>query len=91
LGLEQTLTLFFIVQPYLPKDKNLSHYDACSLIFDAMTPDEFFDCIRILTGTEKNMIIREDALEYFVAFVEGMQLNNILSLHDLFTKIGFIV
>lgn len=90
LGLEQTLEIYFIVSPHLPKDITiLTHYDICSAVFDALTPDEFIGCITILTGVSKNEIIREDALEYFIQFVDGLKLNNILSLPDLFKKIGF--
>jgi hypothetical protein len=55
-----------------------------------MSPDEFISCITILTGIDKTEIIREDALDYFIAFVEGIKLNNLLSMKDYFSKLGFI-
>lgn len=91
LTLEEAITLFFIVQPYIPKTLDtITHYDACSAIFEAMSPDEFIACITILTATPKDKIIVEDALDYFISFVEGMKENNIISMQNLFKQIGFI-
>lgn len=55
-----------------------------------MSPDEFLSCITILTGLTKDKIIVADALDYFIDFVEGIKMNNILSLPRLFKQIGFI-
>lgn len=90
LTLEETITLFFIVEPYIPKETDLTIYDTCSKIFEAMSPDEFLSCITILTGLTKDKIIVADALDYFIDFVEGIKMNNILSLPRLFKQIGFI-
>lgn len=91
LTLEEAITLYFIVEPYIPKAVDtITHYDACSAIFEAMSPDEFIACITILTATPRNRIIVEDALDYFISFVEGMKENNIISMQNLFKHIGFI-
>lgn len=90
LTLEELLTVYFIVEPHIPKDANLTIYDACSKIFDALTGDEFISCICILTGIDRDKIIREDALDYFISFVEGIKENNILAMQLLFRQIGFI-
>lgn len=89
LNLRETLEIFFIVWPHIPK-KYVTHYDACSEIFDALSPNDFLRCVCILTDIEPDKIIREDALEYFISFVEGLKANNILSLPDLFKRLGFI-
>lgn len=90
LGLEKALELYFIVQPYIPKDKNLTIADACSQIFQSMSGREVVSCITILTGLDKTEIIKGDAIEYFVSFIEGMTSNNILFMQEFFSKIGFI-
>lgn len=89
LTLRETLELYFIVSPHIPKEYT-THYDACSVIFDALSPDEFLTCITILTGITRDEIIREDALGYFISFVEGLRLNNILALPEFFKRTGFI-
>lgn len=90
LGLEKALELYFIVQPHIPKDKNLTIADACSQIFQAMSGREVVSCITILTGLDKTEIIERDSIEYFVAFVKGMTDNNTLFMQEFFSKIGFI-
>lgn len=90
LGLEKALELYFIVQPYIPKDKNLTIADACSQIFQAMSGREVVSCITILTGLDKTEIIKANALDYYVAIVNGLKDNNILFMQEFFSKIGFI-
>lgn len=89
LTLKETLEIYFIVSPHIPKEY-VTHYDACSAIFDALSPEEFLTCVCILTDTPRDKIIREDALEYFIQFVDGLKENNILALPEFFKKIGFI-
>lgn len=90
LGLEKALELYFIVQPHIPKDKNLTIADACSQIFQAMSGREVVSCITILTGLDKTEIIKANALDYYVLIVNGLEDNNILFMQEFFSKIGFI-
>lgn len=88
LTFRETLEIYFIVSPHIPKEY-ISHYDACSKVFDALSGEEFLDCICILTDITRDKIIREDALEYFILFVDGLKVNNILALPEFFKRIGF--
>lgn len=89
LTLRELLEVYFIVSPHIPKEY-VTDYDACSAIFDALSPDDFLTCVCILTGIPRDKIIREDALEYFISFVDGLKVNGILSLPEFFKKMGFI-
>lgn len=89
LTLRETLEIYFIVSPHIPKEY-ITHYDACSKIFDGLSAEEYLNCITILTGLDRKEIIVSESLTYFMVFIEGLRINNILSLPNLFKKMGFI-
>ena len=86
MNLEQALFLYSIVNTKLSdKPDTLSFVEE---LLAKLTPDEYLECVCLLTGTEKTEIQKEDFMDAITSFTNGLQINNIIFLCEIVKKLG---
>jgi len=90
LPLYECLEVYFLVDRYIPDKFEGTLYDLSHEIFEKLSPNEFLECVCLLTSTSPDAIIPADGLSCYVEFTTGLEINNILAMKDLFRKLGFI-
>jgi hypothetical protein len=88
MNLEQALSLYSIINTKLSnKEDTLSFVED---LLTKLTPNEYLDCVCLLTGTKKEQIIEQDFMEAIISFTKGLQINNIIYLCELMKKFGLV-
>ena len=88
INLEQALLLYSIIHTKISDNKDTISF--IEELLTKLTPDEYLNCICLLTGTEKPEIKKEDFMDIITNFTIGLQINNILSLCELVKKVGLV-
>lgn len=62
--------------------------DFVSEIVDRLSPEEYIKCIELLTGENENTIKKQISLDILTCFIEGIKLNQIISLLHFYRSLG---
>jgi len=90
LNFEKVLELYSILRPYLINNKEKNSVLFIKGILDRMKPQEYFDCVCLLTGTKKDEVIKEDSISSITAFTTGLFENKIVDFGEIAERIGLI-
>ena len=58
-------------------------------IVDKISPQEYLTCVSMMTDKTEEDIIKEPSLEILTAFIEGMKMNQVISLISFYKSFGF--
>ena len=91
LNLDDAFRLAHILSQYVDVDALDPRQDAVDFISDIVqkiTPEEYLKCVSLLTNTDIDTIKKEISLDILTAFIEGMKLNQAISLLRFYKSIG---
>lgn len=69
-------------------DKEADAIDFISNIVQKISPEEYLRCTMLLTQTDEQTIKQEISLDILSAVIEGMKLNQIVSLLSFYKSLG---
>src|SRR5687768_13568929 len=58
-------------------------------IVEKISPQEFITCVSIMTDKTEEDVKKEVSLEILTAFIEGLKMNQIISLISFYKNFGF--
>lgn len=91
LNLEDAFRLASVLSKYVDIEKTDPQADAVEFISDIVekiSPEEYLYCVSLLTQEDVDTIKREIALEILTAFIEGLKLNQVISLLHFYKSLG---
>lgn len=62
--------------------------DFISGIVEKISPEEYLHCVILMTKTDEQKIKQEISLDILTAFIEGLKLNQIISLLSFYKSLG---
>lgn len=89
LNLRDAFRLAFIISKYVD-EKSFSQdaVDFISDIVNKLTPDEYLQCVRLMTKLDEDKIRKEISIDLLTAFIEGLKLNQIATLVSFYASLG---
>jgi hypothetical protein len=91
LNLEEAFRLASLLSKHVDVKKLDPQQDAVDFISDlveSLSPEEYMKCVELVTGEDEHTIKKEVSLEILTCFIEGMKLNNIVSLLHFYKMLG---
>lgn len=93
LNLKQAFELAFVLSKYINKedlDKADSQdaLDFIGNIIQKITPDDYLHGVTLLTQTDENTIKKYASIEILTAMIEGLKLNQIVTLVSFYRSLG---
>lgn len=58
-------------------------------IVEKISPQEFIACVSMMTDKTEEDVKKENSLEVLTAFIEGLKMNQIISLISFYKSFGF--
>ena len=91
LNLEDAFRLASVLSKYVDInsiDPQADAVDFISDIVEKISPEEYLQCVSMLTQEDVDTIKREIALDILTVFIEGLKLNQCISLIHFYKSLG---
>lgn len=91
-NLEESLTLYLMLEPYLPKEE-VEPKDLLNVIIENIKNgkrhEDYIDMIVLMSKVERDVLLKSDAIEALEAFTAGLVEFDIVNLVHFFKRIGY--
>lgn len=92
LNLEEAFQLASILAKYVNIEEITYDLDALEFIgsiIDKLTPQEYLECVILLTEKNAETIDKEISVDILASFIEGLRDNQIIALIAFYKSLGF--
>lgn len=89
LNLTDSFRLASVISKYAEKiNPQADAIDFISDVVGKLTPDEYLHCVMLMTETNEETIKQEISLDILTAFIEGLKLNQAVTLIGFYKSLG---